>query len=56
MRIDLRFESEYLPVLQRLQESDDSMIQFSKNSLEKFGRFVDFIGRDISHCGGVEIT
>jgi|LauGreDrversion4_2_1035121.scaffolds.fasta_scaffold581024_1 hypothetical protein len=26
MRIDLRFESEYLPLLSKLQENDDGMI------------------------------
>lgn len=44
MRIDIKLESEYFPVLQRLQENDDSMIHFTKNSLEKYNRYVDGIG------------
>jgi len=48
MRLDLKVESEYFPVLQKLQENDDSMIHFTKNSLEKYARYVDAIGQDFT--------
>jgi hypothetical protein len=51
MTIDLKFESDYLPVLHNLQLSDDSMIQYSKHSLEKFARYVEHTGSDIYECG-----
>jgi hypothetical protein len=56
MRIDLRFETDYLPVLAQLQEADDNMIQFSRNSLEKFSRYLDLAGRDLSNCGVKDIA
>jgi hypothetical protein len=48
MRIDLKVESEYFPILQKLQENDDSMIHFTKNSLEKYARYTEGIGQDFT--------
>jgi hypothetical protein len=56
MRIDLKLESEYYPILQRLQENDDSMIQFTKNSLEKYSRYVEGIGLDFTKQSTEELN
>jgi hypothetical protein len=48
MTIDLRFESDYLPVLKKLQVNDEGMLQFMRHSLDKFTRYLDLPGRDLS--------
>lgn len=48
MTIDLRFEADYLPVLKKVQASDEGMLQFMRHSLDKFVRYMDLPGRDLS--------
>ena len=41
------FDTSYRPILNRVQESDDSQINFVKYNLEKFARYIDQSGRDL---------
>ena len=45
------FESSYQPILQRIQESDDSSINFLKYNLEKLARYFDSLGKDFKVKG-----
>ncbi len=46
LTIDL-FDTSYRPILNRIQESDDSQINFVKYNLEKLSRYIDQSGRDL---------
>jgi hypothetical protein len=56
MRLDLSFDSDYLPLLRGLQQADDSMIHFCRHSLEKFARYLDAIGQDLSRQAHSEVA
>jgi len=56
MRIDIRFESEYLPLLRLLQQHDESMISVTKGCLEKFSRYVATMGQDFERQGREEVA
>ena len=50
LTIDL-FEGSYMPILNRIQESDDSQINFLKYNLEKLARYIEDTGRDLKSKG-----
>ena len=56
MRIDIRYESEYLPVLRLLQQIDESMISVTKSCLEKFSRYLTMMGHDFEKQGREELA
>jgi len=56
MRIDIRYESEYLPVLRLLQQIDESMISVTKGCLEKFSRYLTMMGQDFEKQGREELA
>ena len=46
LTIDL-FDTSYRPILNRVQDSDDSQISFTKYNLEKLARYIEQTGRDL---------
>ena len=46
LTIDM-FDTSYRPILNRVQESDDSQINFVKYNLEKLARYIDQTGKDL---------
>lgn len=40
------FDTSYKPILNRIQESDDSSINFIKYNLEKMSRYIDAMGKE----------
>ena len=56
MRIDIRYESEYLPLLILLQQQDESMIAVTKGCLEKFTRYLTMMGQDFERQGREELA
>lgn len=56
MRIDLRFDSDYLPILTKLQSYDEGMIEFCKHSLEKFTKYLIYTGKDLQTTAIDDLT
>lgn len=46
LTIDM-FDTSYRPILNRVQEQDDSQISFLRYNLEKLSRYLDQTGRDM---------
>lgn len=47
----LKFADEYKPLLQRLQQGEESRINFQKYNFEKFLKHLGFLGKELSERG-----
>jgi hypothetical protein len=45
------FENSYKPILNRIQEQDESQINFVKFNLEKLSRYIESIGKEMRKSG-----
>jgi hypothetical protein len=46
LTIDM-FDTSYRPILNRVQDTDDSQVSFSKYNLEKLARYIEQTGKDL---------
>ena len=45
------FDTSYRPILNKIQESDDSQLSFVRYNLEKLARYIEQSGRDLKSTG-----